>query len=90
MDMEFDYDWNLSKPGKVLKVHLANRKPHQRVFDATMLLHRRPLTRGQIASTWLRFPWMTAQVVSAIYYEAFRLWIKKCPYHPYPQEHDRA
>ena len=27
---------------------------------------------------------MTGQVVLAIYYEALRLWMKKCPYYPHP------
>ena len=84
MDMEFDYQWQLNTPGKTLKVVLANQQAGQRVFVAHMALRRRPLTRGQVIRSWVRFPWMTVQVVSAIYFEAFRLWMKKCPYYPHP------
>jgi DUF1365 family protein len=84
MDMDFDYHWQLSKPEESLKVVLANHRNGQRLFAADMVLHRRPLTRGQIIRTWLRYPWMTGQVVLAIYYEALRLWMKKCPYYPHP------
>jgi DUF1365 family protein len=87
MDMHFDYQWQLNEPAKTLKVYLANHRGDQRVFVADMVLHRRPLTRGQIVRSWLRFPWMTGQVVFAIYYEAFRLWMKKCPYFPHPKPH---
>ena len=52
-----------------------------------MVLRRRPLTRGQIVRSWLRYPWMTGQVVLAIYFEALRLWMKKCPYYPHPGNH---
>ena len=84
LDMDYDYHWRLSKPAKRLKVHLANHRDGQRVFDADMVLDRRPLTRGQVVRSWLRYPWMTAQVVLGIYYQALRLWIKKCPYYPHP------
>jgi DUF1365 family protein len=87
MDMDFDYHWRLSEPAETLKVYLANHRGDERVFAADMVLHRRPLTRGQVFLTWLRFPWMTGQVVLAIYYEAFRLWMKKCPYFPHPETH---
>jgi DUF1365 family protein len=85
MDMDFDYHWRLNEPAETLKVYLANHRGDERVFVADMVLHRRPLTRGQMLLTWLRFPWMTAQVVFAIYYQALRLWMKKCPYFPHPK-----
>ena len=84
MDMDFDYHWRLNVPGETLKVCLANHRADQRVFVADMVLHRRPLTRGQIVRSWLRYPWMTGQTVLAIHYEALRLWMKKCPYYPHP------
>jgi DUF1365 family protein len=87
MDMDFDYLWQLNTPADTLKVVLANHQAGKRVFVADMVLRRRPLTRGQIIRSWLRFPWMTAQVLSAIYFEAFRLWMKKCPYYPHPGTH---
>jgi DUF1365 family protein len=84
IDMDFDYHWQLRAPGKMLKAHLAAHQGTERVFDACLLLHRRPFTRGQVILSWLRYPWMTGQVVLAIYFEALRLWIKKCPYYPHP------
>ena len=85
MDMDFDYHWRLNEPGEQLKVYLANHRAGERVFAADMVLHRRPLTRSQVVRSWLRYPWMTGQVVFAIYYQALRLWMKKCPYYPHPQ-----
>jgi DUF1365 family protein len=90
MDMDFDYHWQLNTPAETLKVVLANHRNGQRVFAADMVLHRRPLTRGQMIRTWLRYPWVTGQVVLAIYYEALRLWMKKCPYYPHPGNRDEV
>ena len=90
MDMDFDYHWRLNDPAETLKVYLANHRGDERVFLANMVLHRRPLTRGQVFLSWLRFPWMTGQVVFAIYFEAFRLWMKKCPYYPHPGNHSET
>lgn len=84
MDLDFDYHWRLNEPGKTLKVHLANHREGQRVFEAGMVLHRRPLARGQLIRCWLRYPWMTGQLVFGIYYEALRLWMRGCPYFPHP------
>ena len=32
-----------------------------------------------------RHPWMTGRVIQAIYWQAFRLWWKKCPFYPHPK-----
>jgi DUF1365 family protein len=85
MDMDFDYVWRLSRPAEKLTVYLGNEKGGRRVFDASMVLHRRPLDRRELVRSWVRYPWMTAQVVLAIYYQALRLWMKKCPFHPHPK-----
>jgi DUF1365 family protein len=84
MDLAFDYDWRLNEPGQTLKVYLANHRAGQRMFVADMVLHRRPLACGQLVRCWLRYPWMTGQVVFGIYYEALRLWMRGCHYHPHP------
>jgi DUF1365 family protein len=85
MDMDFDYHWQLKPPGEVLKVYLANLRDQERVHTANMVLKRRPLDCWQTARLLLRYPWMTVQVVLAIYYQALRLRIKKCPLYPHPK-----
>ncbi len=85
LGMDYEYRWRLSEPGEQLKVYLANHKDDRRVFDASLVLSRRPLNRLQVARTWVRYPLMTVQVMAAIYYQALRLWMKKCPYFPHPK-----
>jgi DUF1365 family protein len=86
MDMDVDYRWRLADPSDVLKVHVTNTRAGDAFFRAGMSLKRRPLTRSQLFRSTVRYPFMTAQIVLGIYYQALRLWMKKCPYYPHPNK----
>lgn len=85
MGMNMNYEWELDQPGPTLSVAIANTLAGERLFEVSLALRRRELGRGAMFRTWLRHPWMTARVVKGIYWQALRLWWKKCPYHPHPQ-----
>ena len=85
MGMEMQYAWYLNEPGAQLKVAIVNCRGAERVFDVSMVLQRRELTRGSLARTLVRHPWMTGRVVQAIYWQAFLLWWKKCPFYSHPK-----
>ena len=84
MPMDLQYDWQLSAPAARLTVHMRCTRGAQQLFDATLSLRRRPLGGRTLAATLLRFPWMTARVVTAIHWQALRLWLKRVPYHAHP------
>ncbi len=85
MDMDVQYDWRFLKPGRQLIIHMDNRKNDGRFFDATMTLTRREITSSSLAQVLLHYPFMTGKVIGAIYWQAFRLWLKKCPFYPHPK-----
>jgi len=87
LDMDFQYDWQLSQPGATLSVAIVNSHNDERLFDVAMVLKRREWNRRTMRRVILRHPWMTARVVLAIYCQAFRLWRKGCPFYPHPM-HD--
>lgn len=86
MDMNIHYRWRISRPGERLTVHMQNHQSGGKLFDATLSLRRKPISSGSLALVLLRFPFMTARVSVAIYYQALRLWLKKIPFYPHPEK----
>jgi len=84
MPMDIHYRWSLSRPAEQLSVHMANYRNGERIFDATMLMQRRPITARSLAGVLWRFPFMTMKVILAIHWEALRLWLKRCPVYGHP------
>jgi uncharacterized protein len=86
MPMDIDYDWRFNQPAERLSVHMQNFRQGEKIFDATLSMDRRPIDATSLASTLLRQPFMTARVVTAIYFQALRLWLKRVPLHHHPAQ----
>lgn len=86
MPMDMEYNWVLSQPADRLSVFMVNSRDGKRVFDATLKMNRTPITGRSLASVLFRFPFMTAKTIAAIYWEAFKLWAKRCPLYRHPQK----
>ena len=87
--MALEYAWHLNAPGPDLAVHMAlqpagNGPSGGPLFDATLSLRRRPITAGALAGALLRHPFMTGRVITAIHWQALRLWLKRVPVHAHP------
>ena len=84
--MDNHYDWRVTDPNGKLLVHIDERDTAGRgVFDATLSLDRRELTRGRLTRMLLRFPATSLRVVFLIYWNALRLKLKGAPYHRHPE-----
>jgi DUF1365 family protein len=90
MPMDIEYTWALSAPEDRLSVFMANARNGERFFDATMIMRRKEITGMSLASVLFGFPLMTTKVILAIYWEALRLWIKRCPVYDHPGIQKRA
>lgn len=90
MPMNLDYRFVLTDPGDTLIAHMSTLEGEHSYFDATLSLRREPWTAGALHRSLLRFPWMTAKVITAIHWEALRLFLKKVPVFTHPKRLERT
>ena len=83
--MDMTYRWSSNNPEKTLFLNLQTEQLGERHVDATMMLKRREINAGSLAGILVEHPWMTAKVVTAIYWQALKLGIKKAPFHDHPK-----
>lgn len=87
LEMELDYRFTLHRPDRSLAVRIVSHDPNgTRRFDAWLAMRRVEIDGRSLARVLVRYPWMTAQVVAAIYWQALRLRRKGAPVHPHPGE----
>ena len=86
MDMHLHYDWRFRIPGKQLNVHMINYENDRKLFDASLSLSRKPLTRQNLTRILWLYPAMTVKVVSLIYWQALKLILKGTPFYTHPEK----
>jgi len=78
------YDWRLGLPGEKLTVHMNVAEAGTKLFDATMKMQKKPVSSKVLAQSLFEFPFMTIKVITAIYWQALRLWLKKVHVYDHP------
>jgi DUF1365 family protein len=83
--LDQSYEYAFSQPGDEVwaRIHVRDgdgRKP------LTAVLHgrRRELTQTNLARVLVRYPLQPLQVIALIHWQAFRLWLKRVPFHHKP------
>ena len=84
IDMDVQYDWQFEKPGDTLHIRMNDLKNDQKFFEADLFLEKKAITGPNLAKMLLGYPLMTVKVISAIYWQALRLWIKGAPFYEHP------
>lgn len=82
------YRWTFTPPGDRLAVVMHNHENADRVFSAGLSLARRPFDTPHLVKTSLRHPAMGLAVHTLIYWQAFRLWMKRTPFFPHPTRNE--
>jgi DUF1365 family protein len=92
MKLGHEYDWTFTTPGERLIAESASYEGGRQIFDSTLKLERRDWSRSELHRALLRFPWMTAKVITAIHWQALRLLMKRVPVvtHPGTGHFERA
>jgi uncharacterized protein len=83
--MNISYDWIFATPNQKLAVHMSDMHNGGKLFDATLDLSRTEIDGKSLSKALTVFPLMTSKVIGAIYWQAFRLWLKGTPFHPHPR-----
>lgn len=95
MPMNMKYRWKGDVPGDKLVYSLASfylgsetdnapRNSIVRQFDSGVNFDRVEINAGSLNRVIWQFPWMTAKVATAIYWQALKLWLKRIPFVPHP------
>lgn len=88
-ELAMRYQWHSTSPGDSLLIHIENWREQspggdECVMDATVSLERQSLSSRSMRNILIRYPFMTVKVVSAIYWQALKLWLKKVPFVSHP------
>ena len=81
--VEQQYTWTIEPPGKKVKVGITVHDDRGHVFDALLDLNHHALTKKSVRRQLLKKPIMTVSVLSTIYWQALKLYMKGVPYVPY-------
>jgi DUF1365 family protein len=82
--MDNTYRFALNAPGDTLTAHIDNFRAGHKFFDATLTLQREPWCRAAVHRAIVQFPFMTLKVITAIHWEALKLFAKRVPFVPNP------
>ena len=85
-DMDQVYDWQFGAPGELLSVQMTNRERGEMVFEASFRGRRRSISGRSLARVLVRYPLMPLRAHLAIYWQAFRLWLKRTPFFTHPDK----
>ena len=56
------------------------------LFDASLMLKRRPISHKELTRVLMKYPFMTMKVTTMIYFQALRLLLKHTPFFTHPKK----
>lgn len=78
---DVSFDFKLAVPGDSLEIHIDDRDAGERVLLTALTGKKRPLTDAALLLCAVKYPLLTLRVIFLIHWHAFRLWLKRIPWH---------
>jgi DUF1365 family protein len=79
-DLETTFHFRIGRPGEAVRIAISQSRDGETYFQSVLSGKRRPLKDRSLALRALRFPLVTLQIVGAIHWQAFRLYLKGIPF----------
>ena len=76
IEMNCKYFFRLLKPGEKISVIIDQYQTNEKILYASQDGQRVDLNTKELIKSYLKHPLMTFKIISAIHFEAFKLWIK--------------
>ena len=76
IEMDCNYFFRILNPGDKLSVIIDQYDQEGKILFASQDVIRSDLTKKNLMNSYLKHPLMTFKIISAIHFEAFKLWIK--------------
>lgn len=83
MSMNYSYQLKLKLNKEKIVVHMENYRDGEKHFDATLTLTGQK--NHAIKKVFLRHPFISYKITTAIYWQALKLWIKGFPFYGHPK-----
>ena len=84
MPMQMEYRWEFNIQLDSLKIHMENYAKGIKQFDASLNIKAQEFNARNLRKVLLHYPFMTVKVISAIYWQALKLWLKKARFYSHP------
>jgi len=85
MELNMNYHWLIKHSPDDFLINIQNFTPisvankAEKVFEANMILSKQQLKSFALIKSWLSLPFTVVKIVSLIYWQALKLFIKKIP-----------
>ena len=76
IEMNCEYFFKLLKPGQKISVIIDQYQSNEKILYASQDGLRVDFTTKELIKSYLKHPLMTLKIISAIHFEAFKLWVK--------------
>jgi DUF1365 family protein len=90
MNLDYTFVFNDLNESQRLMIHMNTIEDGRVNLDATLQLERQEWSRQALHRALIKHPWMTAKVITTIYWEALRLYWKGAKFYPDPGSRQKA